>query len=194
RPLLRLEDVLQRAVGVVERVPLEALRGAVRVGVDVVDAQDFRHPVDRLRARRRGRRALDAEALSGLVELQVVVHRLAGARAVQVAYAVLFARVELNAVAVRAALRLDRDDAVRRGRSIERRASRALDDLDRLDVESTELAEVADVHDDAVDDDERVAAPAGQVDRRRAAEHDVRRGPGLSAGRGDTHAGDLALE
>ena len=123
-----------------------------------------------------------------------MVHRLAVVHAVHVAHAVLFAGVELDAVAVRAALRLDRDHAVRRRRSVERRAGGALDDLDRLDVESAELTQVADVHDDAVDDDERLGAAAGDVDRRRAAHHDFGRRARLAACRGDAHAGDLALE
>ena len=51
-----------------------------------------------LRAGRRRRSARDAEALAGLVELEMVVHRLAVAGAVQVADAVFLAGVERDAV------------------------------------------------------------------------------------------------
>src|SRR5690348_18303377 len=79
-----------------------------------------------------------------------MVLRLAVVETVQVAVAVLGADVEADAFLRRAALRLDRDNAVGGTRAVQRGAGGALHDFDRLDVETAELVERADVQDRAV--------------------------------------------
>src|SRR5215467_11300698 len=91
----------------------------------------------------------------------------------------------LKPYSVRAVLRLDHDDAIGRRRAVDRCARGALHDLDRLDVQSAELVEAADIEHHAVDDEERLLAASLRVDRRRTAEHDLRRRAWLAARRCD---------
>ena len=99
-----------------------------------------------------------------------------------------------HAVAVRTALGLDDDHAVGGGGAVERGASGALHDFDRLDVERADLVQVPDAHHRAVHDDQRTGRAAGAVDRRRAAEHDLRVRTRLAARLRDAEAGHLAGE
>ena len=78
-----------------------------------------------------------------------------------------------HTLAVRTALGLDDDHAVRGRGPVERGARGTLHDFDRLNVERADLVQVADAHDRAVDDDQRAGRAAGAVNRRRAAEHDL---------------------
>ncbi len=193
-PDVGLEDVGEFTTGERRSVPLEVHVGPRGVRIHVVDAVHLLHPVDRLRAGSHARGAGDAEARARLVELQVMIHRLAVIEAIEVAVAVLGADAELHAVRGAATLRLDGDDAVGGLGAVERGAGGSLHHFDRLDVETAELTDGADVHHDVVDDDQGTLAASLRVERGGTTHQDLGRCARAARGGRDAHAGDLALQ